>query len=43
VTGLDSMKTVSKQELGGRKVRMMAVVDMSGVRAVEVLVLERVV
>ena len=43
VTGLDSMKTVSKQELGGRKVRMMAVVDMSGVMEVELLVLEKVV
>jgi len=43
VTGLDSMKTVSKQEFGGRNVRMMAVVDMSGVREVELLVLEKVV
>ena len=30
VTGLLPRNTVSKQELGGRKVFMMAVVDMSG-------------
>ena len=32
VTGEDSMKTVSKQVLGGRKFLMMAVADMSGER-----------
>jgi len=31
VTGLLPRKTVSKQELGGKKVLMTAVVDMSGV------------
>ena len=33
VTGLLPRNTVSKQELGGRKVFMMAVVDMSGDKA----------
>merc|ERR1719309_1142469 len=42
VTGLDSIKTVSKQELGGRKVLIIAVVDMSELREVELL-LENVV
>lgn len=37
------MKTVSKHEFGGRKVLMIAVVDMSGVRDVDVFVLDRVV
>ena len=32
MTGLLPRKTVSKQELGGRNVFMMAVVDMSGDR-----------